>query len=283
MKNTIRMPPLLVALLMLTTSAYAQDSTATWPQPDTVAFQSGDLVLKGWLWRPPNNKPAPAVLFNHGSEPKGLKYLIRLAPAFLKQGYAFFVPFRRGQGLSQGQGKYILAELDSIEKKDGSDQRIAWMIKLHKTSQLDDQIAALSFLKRQPGIDSDRIIVAGVSFGGIQSILIATLPVGIKGVLDFAGAAMNWEKGPEVPAWLKSEIPLVRVPIFFIQAENDFSIRPSLELAQEMKKEGKPYQLKIYPAYGKDHRDGHAFVTATDIWGPDVFPKMTEWIGQSKK
>jgi len=231
---------------------------------------------------PAGKTPAPAVLFNHGSEKKALKYLMRLAPVFLREGYAFFVPFRRGQGLSTGQGTYILTELDSAEKAGGSQQRTSLMIRLHETTQLDDQLAALAFLKTHPGIDSTKIIVGGVSFGGIQSLLIATRPVGIKGVLDFAGAAMNWEKGPQVPEWLIGKASAMQVPVYFIQAENDFSIRPSLELSAAMKKANRPYEVKIYPPYGKEAMDGHGFVDATGIWGPDVFPTMNEWIKSEK-
>src|SRR6187399_983062 len=101
----------------------AQDSTMSWAKPDTVTFSSGALHLKGWLWLPDGNSRVPAVLFNHGSEKKALKYLVRLAQPFLREGYAFFVPFRRGQGLSAGEGTYILAELDSAEKTGGSQQR----------------------------------------------------------------------------------------------------------------------------------------------------------------
>ena len=89
-------------------------------------------------------------------------------------------------------------------------------------------------------------------------------------------------KGPQVPAWLKKKVTSIQVPVYFIQAQNDFSIRPSLELSEEMKKAGKPYVLKIYPPYGKEAIDGHEFVYAAQIWGPDVFPRMREWIGTKK-
>jgi carboxymethylenebutenolidase len=245
---------------------------------DTVSFPSGKLQLKGLLWKPVSNKPVPAILFNHGSEYKALKYLARIAPAFLQQGYAFFVPFRRGQGLSQGQGKYISDELDSANKAGGSTARTALMITLHETTQLDDQLAALAFLKQQSGIDSTRIVAAGISFGGIQALMIATKPHGIKAVLDFAGAAMNWEKAPEVPVWLTNKMSEVKVPVYLIQAANDFSTKPSTELAAVLEKLGKPYAVKVYPPFGKEAMDGHSFVDAYTIWGPDVFPLLRQWI-----
>jgi hypothetical protein len=40
------------------------------------------------------------------------------------------------------------------------------------------------------------------------------------------------------------------VPIFFLQAMNDYNTAPSLLLSAEMARVGKPYQVKIYPPYG---------------------------------
>ena len=37
-------------------------------QAELVGFKSGDLELKGYLWKPLGDGPFPAVLWNHGSE-----------------------------------------------------------------------------------------------------------------------------------------------------------------------------------------------------------------------
>ena len=133
-------------------------------------------------------------------------------------------PFRRGQGLSKGQGKYIVEQLDSASTSGGPQARFAMVIKLHETSQLQDQLAALASLKTQTGIDANRIGVIGLSFGGIQTMLMAQHAKGIKAAINFAGAAMMWEKSPEVADWMKNGIANVKIPVFFVQAENDFSI-----------------------------------------------------------
>jgi dienelactone hydrolase len=77
------------------------------------------------------------------------------------------------------------------------------MIHLHETTQLDDQLAALAFLKTHPGIDSTKIIVGGVSFGGIQSLLIATRPAG------FIDATNIWgpDVFPKMNKWPNNEKP----------------------------------------------------------------------------
>ena len=259
-------------------TVFGRQSPSNNYQPDTVTFRSGDLSLKGFLWKPSGPGPFPAILYNHGSEAKPERFLSKIAPAFLEHGYALFVPFRRGQGLSQGQGRYIANELDSATQAGGTAARFTLMIRLHETSQLQDQLAALAFLKSQPGIDSGRIAVAGISFGGIQTMLMAERPAGIKAALNFAGAAMTWEKSPEIAAWMKQGLVNVQVPVYFIQAENDFSIKPSLELSAGMKDLGKPYKMKIYPPRGTTPMEGHAFVDAVEIWGPDVFPQLAQWM-----
>jgi carboxymethylenebutenolidase len=255
-------------------------SFATFGQskPDTVTFQSGSLHLKGLLWKPAGKGPFPAMMYNHGSEKQPEKFLQKLPQVFVEKGYAFFAPTRRGQGMSKGQGKYIIDQADSAGLAGGPSARFALIMKLHETSQLQDQLAALSFLKSQPFIDPKRIGVIGVSFGGIQTMLMAEQPVGLKAALNFAGAAMMWEKSPEVAAWMEKGVADVKTPIYFIQAENDFSTKPSLVLSEAIKKSGKPCMVKIYPSRGTTPMQGHTFIDAIDSWAPDVFPQLELWM-----
>ena len=62
------------------------------------------------------------------------------------------------------------------------------------------------------------------------------------------------------------------MPIFFLQAMNDYNTTPSLSLSGEMARVGKPYRVSIYPPYGTTVDDAHGgFCTnATDVWGSDV-------------
>src|SRR5271167_3223380 len=75
--------------------------------PQIVVVPSGNLRLKGYLWRPAGSGPSPAVLFVHGSGSTDASHTggfaiteaaERLAPTFIKHGYAFLYLFRRGQG-----------------------------------------------------------------------------------------------------------------------------------------------------------------------------------------
>ena len=62
-----------------------------------------------------------------------------------------------------------------------------------------------------------------------------------------------------------------KVPVFFIQAENDQDTGPSRELSAEMSRLGKPNRMRIFPPFGKTAEDGHSFgYLGSSLWGPDV-------------
>jgi hypothetical protein len=62
------------------------------------------------------------------------------------------------------------------------------------------------------------------------------------------------------------------VPVFFLQAENDFDTTPSLVLSNEMKAAGKPMRVHIFPPNGVTHEDGHGFCSGGQAppWGIEV-------------
>jgi hypothetical protein len=63
----------------------------------------------------------------------------------------------------------------------------------------------------------------------------------------------------------------VKMPLFLIQAENDYSIRPTKELAASLVGNGRVVWSKIYPPYGFLPWEGHLFEsTAQHIWAPDI-------------
>jgi dipeptidyl aminopeptidase/acylaminoacyl peptidase len=63
-----------------------------------------------------------------------------------------------------------------------------------------------------------------------------------------------------------------KAPIFFFQAANDYDLTSSTALSAAMKAAGKPYELKIYPAYGNSVQDGHSFgYFGSSVWGDEVF------------
>ena len=256
--------------------------------PETVVVPSGKLQLKGFLWKPNGPAPFPAVLFNHGSGgadaahtagPPITEAAEKLAPLFLKHGYAFLYLFRRGQGLSADQGALMQDILKREEAMKGKEARQHLQFVLTTTDHLDDVMAALSFLKTAPAIDAKRLAIVGHSFGGQLALLAAERDNTVRAAVTFAAAAGSWERSPELRERLRAAVEKTTAPIMLIQAANDYSTAPSQELADELRRLHKSYFLKIYPPVGRTADDGHNLLyLAIPQWERDVFGFLDEYV-----
>lgn len=94
-----------------------------------------------------------------------------IGPLFASKGWIFFMPYRRGQGLSADAGPYILDEIKAARRRGGLQEASATMTRLLSTEQLEDQLSALAWLKLQSFVQPTRIAVAGNSFGGVETVL----------------------------------------------------------------------------------------------------------------
>lgn len=240
--------------------------TIVWCQarPEEVVFRGGGRELHGFLWKPEGPGPFRAVLWNHGSE-KLPGSQPTLAKFYTEHSYVFFVPHRRGQGRSPGE--YI----QEMVAQAPPDERARRMIELQQ-AEVEDVIAALTYLRAQPFVDSGRIAISGCSYGGIETLLAGERDLGVKALVPFAPGAMSWERSVPLQDQLTRAVELAKAPIFLIQAENDYNLAPSPALRKEANKKKKDFQSKVYPAFGKTHQDGHwGFCSsATDVWGNDV-------------
>jgi carboxymethylenebutenolidase len=256
--------------------------------PETVVVPSGKLRLKAFLWKPRVSSPVPVVLFCHGSGATDAGHTAdlpiteaaeRLAPVFLKHGYAFLYLFRRGQGLSADQGSFMQELLRHEEATKGKEARQHLQFVLDTTDHLDDVIAGLSFLKTASAIDPKRIAIAGHSFGGQLALLAAERDNAIRAAVTFAAAANSWEGSQELRGRLLAAADKATVPIMLIHAANDYSTAPGYALADELKRLHKPHLMKIYPPVGKTTEDGHNFLYfAISQWEDDVFKFLDEHV-----
>jgi dienelactone hydrolase len=251
----------------------AAGSDATAVAGEVVTFPSGQHTLHGVVHRPAGTAPFPALLYNHGSAPgmEPAQAANALGPVFAAHGWLFFMPFRRGQALSADAGPYIMDEIRAARARDGMPAASATMVRLLTTDHLDDQLAALAWLRASGLAQPKRIAVAGNSFGGIETILGAERG-GYCAAIDSAGGAASWSKAPELRALLTRAVQNARAPIFFFQAENDHDLAPSRVLSASMRDVGKPFELKIYPPYGSSPDQGHALgYFGAAVWSADVF------------
>lgn len=258
----------LLSSLLLASSAWAQEG---------VAFPSGPLTLHGVIYLPKGTGPFPALLYNHGSAHDNTPVNAALGPLFADRGWIFFMPSRRGQGLSASAGFYIAQEINAAVEKDGIKGGMATMVRLLETEQLNDQLAALDWLKDHSFVQTGRIAVAGNSFGGVEAVLGADRGAYCAAV-DISGGAESWAQAPELQSLLARSARNAHAPIFFIQPENDYTIAPSRSLSSAMKLVGKPNEMKIYPPFGKTREDLQTFAyKGADIWADDVFKFLDQY------
>lgn len=237
---------------------------------DRVEFASGALTLGGFLYRPRGAGPFPAIVFNHGSEPEPSDGSDQ-ARFYLQHGFVLFVPHRRGQGISKSAGidfntAFRPGELSASE------------VTTALVEQSDDVMAAVAYVAALPYVDPARIATVGCSFGGIEALLAAERGTGLVAAVDFAGAAMTWSRNEPLRERLVLAARNAKVPVFFIQAENDFNTTPSRVLSDEMKQAGKPMQVHIFPPNGTTPMQGHGFCIArkNPAWGEEVLAFLAD-------
>jgi carboxymethylenebutenolidase len=241
------------------------------PAPEVVSFPSGGITLQGVLYKPEGVGPFPAVLFNHGSGP-GMtsdELFQALGPTFVSRGWVFFAPWRRGQGLSETAGPYIMDDITAAWMAVGISAAAAVLVRRHETDQLDDQLAGLAWLRTAGFVAPGRIAVAGNSFGGIQTVLGVERADYCAGI-DMAGGAQSWKLNLQLQAVMTRAVRNARAPIFFFQAENDYDVTPTRVLSAAMKQAGKPYQATIYPPSGNAPGAGHGLPLRFPVWFDDA-------------
>ena len=252
------------------------DVTGPGVAPARVRIPSGVHELQGFFYRPTGPGPHPALVVNHGSTiNRGTTDLCRpgMAALLLGWGYAVLMPHRRGYGESPGPG--WRDEVPGSTGEPAYDRALAARL----TAEADDVRAGADFLVTQPRIDAGRLGVLGSSFGGTVSLLAAASDRRFRCAVDFAGAAMNWERTPVLRETMLEAARQLAVPICLVQAVNDYSVAPTRELAAELARLGKPHLARVYPAFGLTADEGHLFAwTGAQVWGPLVQAFLRRWM-----
>lgn len=286
------LPLAILSVLLLTNIGSAQQNIASEPQAlcsakfalkaETVSFPGpGGKTLFGKLYKPNGKGPFPAVIWNHGS---GLmidpaRHIHHdLANLYAGKDYVFFTPHRTGHGLSKDAGKSAVEGEANCAGPDIQEMRKC-RVKYHEEANLDT-VAAVKWLQAQRYVKKNQIMMSGVSYGAIQTILTADKDLGIQAFVPFSPAAMSWAN-LQLRQRLQEALEKARAPIFLIQADGDFSTGPYELLGGYLKSKGGLNQAKLYPKFGTTPQEAHLRFAITcpgiEIWGKDVlnFLKVT--------
>ena len=244
--------------------------------PREVSFESDGRILNGYLYVPPGDGPFPCMITNHGSSiHQGTSDVCRpgTAAVLMSWGVASFLPHRRGYGNSPGPAwrEEVSAEYGTEEYDAQLEQRLI--------DESRDVIAALGMLEAHPEIDAGHIGVMGSSFGGTVTLLAAADCPRFRCAVEFAGAAMNWERAPRLREAMLAAAQQLTQPIYFMQAQNDYSAAPTAELAASLEGTDKVCQSRIFPGFGLTKDEGHfLYGQGAAVWGAEVRRFLDQWL-----
>lgn len=136
-----------------------------YPESQRITFPSNGVICEGLLVRSDADARAPAMVICHPHPLRGgdmLNNVVRsLADAFAAVGFCTLRFNFRGVGKSTGQ------YADGIGEQEDAKAAMAWLI-------------------AQPGIDADRLFLAGYSFGARVTLAVAATDPRVRGFIAVA-------------------------------------------------------------------------------------------------
>jgi hypothetical protein len=120
----------------------------------------------------------------------------------------------------------------------------------------------------------------GSSYGGVMVMMAAGRNAAFRAGISFAGPSITWPDAPLLQQALIESVRTTQVPLFLIQASDDFHLTPTYVLGGELAALGKPHETRIYGSIGTERGDGHGvFGNAIRLWSPDVQSFLSRWVG----
>lgn len=149
------------------------------PGVHVITYRSGKLNLKAWVKAPPHIKkrPLPAVVYFHSDFAFTANHFKTCRP-FLQAGFIVMTPMLRGENGNPGDCEMFLGEVD-------------------------DAVAAIKWLAKQPSVDSRRIYTFGHSAGGVISALLSLR----KDVPIRHGGSSGGLYGPLLFSMIQNRVP----------------------------------------------------------------------------
>ena len=255
-----------------------------------VRFRSGAHTLAGTLTLPPGPGPHPAIAWVHGGGFQSRNYFPYLPAIFAGGGFAVLAYDKQGVGQSGGVFPGDSANAFAID------------------TLARDAEAAARFLAAQPGIDRDRVGLAGHSQGGWIAPLAAREPA-VRFVVGFAGPSLSqgetdaWSElagaGNSVPAQSEEQMeaevlrrgpsgyePMaalraLRVPSLWLFGRLDYVVPTRLSV-QRLQAIGGDFTIEVYPkanhALVETQTGLNSEMLASDRFAPGLFARVRDWV-----
>jgi dienelactone hydrolase len=233
--------------------------------------------LEAALLRPEGAGPFPVAILSHGTPREASRRpavrassLLPQAGEFARRGFAALIVLRRGYG---GSGGPYVEGIGSCASPD---------YERAGRASAQDVLRAMTFMRARAFADPHRLLLVGVSAGGLASLAAAAEhPPGLVATVNFAGG--RGSRGPndvcDGAALTRAFAAIgarARAPSLWIYAENDLYFGPQLAAAlhRAYTGAGAPARLVMLPPFGQD---GHLlFSRGIPLWTPIVAPFLAE-------
>lgn len=236
-------------------------------EPELIRWKSFDgLELSGFLYRPQASFSGkrPVIVDLHGGPLEQYRPVYGYTHNYFlnELGVAIIYPNVRG---SKGYGKRFASLDDGVRREDS----------------VSDVGALLDWIGEQPGLDADRVLVRGASYGGYLALSVAAkygdrirAAVSDSGISNLASAVERnegWdraiqrvefgdERDPKTRAFLERIAPVnnadkIKVPLLVIHGTHDSRVKVSE--AEQVVRAVKAHGGKVWFLLGKN--EGHGF------------------------
>jgi dienelactone hydrolase len=250
---------------------------------DTSLVEDGKPVrLEVVSFKPDGAGPFPLLVINHGSTGSGAdprlfketRWSFAVAEFFTRKGWFVAFPHRRGRGNSDGL----------YDEGFESDRRRGYTCDPTRSlagadRALEDVQAALAVLRRRPDVDARRVVMGGISRGGVLSIAYAGRhPGDVLGVINFVGGwvGTGCPTAAQVNGALFRQGATFTGPTIWLYGKEDqyYSIDHSRANFTAFESAGGKGTFVVFDVPGSGN--GHALNGYLELWAPHVDSFMAQ-------
>ncbi len=152
-----------------------------------MAFRSGDGTCGAWLYEPDGGASRPVIVMAHGLGAVKEMRLDAYAERFVREGYACLVFDYRHFGASSGEPRQLL----DVDR------------------QLVDWASAVAYARSLDGVDPQRVVLWGTSFGGGHVILTSARDPQIAAAIAQCPFTDGIASSLAIPPWTSPRVTAV--------------------------------------------------------------------------